>query len=155
MTVISLGQFKITGLSDLITVIICVAVAELPLGSVAVQVIVFTPSGKVSVKSLVTDFTLQLSLVTGVPNVIKSVVVQIFFCAYTVISAGAMMVGFSLSFTVTEKLHGSEIFLTASFAVNVLVVVPTGKTFPLAIPKVCVMVMSGEAVQLSVAVAAV
>ena len=65
-----------------------------------------------------------------------------------------MMTGFSLSTTVTEKLH-EDVFPTASVAVKVLIVgiVPTGKLNPLAMPAVCV--ITGEAVQLSVAVAAV
>ena len=55
----------------------------------------------------------------------------------TVISAGQVIVGSSVSFTVTVKLHWA-VLPEASVTKKVLVVVPTGKAEPLARPAVCV-----------------
>ena len=61
----SAGQFDMTGSSSSVTVTTCEHVAELPLKSVTVQVTVVFPTGIVAGASLVTVFTLQLSLVDG------------------------------------------------------------------------------------------
>src|SRR6185369_17023384 len=62
-----------------------------------------------------------------------------------------LIVGFSVSLTVTVKLHVA-LFPAASLAVYVTVRTPTGNTLPLAGPAVCVIVTPG---QLSAAVGAV
>jgi hypothetical protein len=82
-----------------ITVTVCVAVAVLPAASVTVQVTVVLPNGKANGALLTTLATVQLSAVTGVPNTtpvaVQAVLVD------TVIAAGATIVGFALSTTVT------------------------------------------------------
>ena len=69
---------------------------------------------------------------------------------FTIISAGQVITGASLSITVTSKIQ-LEVFPAASVTTKVLVVVPTGKIPPLAWPAVCVVVTA----QLSVPTGAV
>ena len=61
----------------------------------------------------------------------------------TVISDGQVIVGFSVSFTVTVKLHWA-VLPEASVTSKVLVVVPTGKAAPLAKPAICVVAEPGQ-----------
>ena len=129
------------------TVTTCVAVAVFPASSVTVQVTVVAPIGKVAGALFVTEATPQLSAVVGVPNVTPKALHEEF--ALTVTAAGAVMVGFCVSFTVTVKL-AVLVFPAASVAVYVTVVVPNANTEP----EACVVVKVTPA-QLSVAVGAV
>ena len=73
-----------------------------PLPSVTVQVTVVLPSGKLEGASFVTLATVQLSAVVGVPRVtFVSAVAQVPASTFTVTFAGAVIVGFSASNTVT------------------------------------------------------
>ena len=54
--------------SSLVIITVCVAVAVFPLASVAVQVTVVVPTGKVAGASFVRLAIEQLSAVAGVPN---------------------------------------------------------------------------------------
>jgi hypothetical protein len=74
----------------------------------------------------VTVATPQLSLLVGVPKTMP-VPVQL------VMAGGAVIVGFSLSVTVTAKEH-EDVLPDASVAVKTLFVTPTGKVEPLAKP---------------------
>ena len=92
----------IVGLVLSTTVTTCVAVAVLPASSVTVQVTVVLPIGKVPGALLVTEATPQLSAVVGAPSVtLKALQAEL---ALTVTAAGAVMVGFCVSFTVIVKL---------------------------------------------------
>lgn len=82
-----------------VTVTICVAVVVLPLPSVTVHVTVVVPNGNAAGALLVTDATEQLSLVIGVPNETPVAVQPVLVVADTV--DGAVMIGFTLSVTVT------------------------------------------------------
>ena len=66
-TVIFAGATKL-GLVLSTTVTVCVAVAVFPAPSVAVHVTVLTPNGNDAGASFVTEATLQLSAVVGVPK---------------------------------------------------------------------------------------
>jgi hypothetical protein len=82
-----------------LTVTTCVAVAVFPDPSVTVQVTVVLPNGNAAGALLVTEATEQLSLVVGVPNETPVAVHPVLVFADT--AAGAVMVGFTLSVTVT------------------------------------------------------
>ena len=77
---------------------------------------------------------MQLSAVVGIPK-FTPVAVQPLFVVFAT-GAGQVIVGFSLSVTVTVKLH-VEVLPLASVTTKVFVVVPTGNTLPLARPAVC------------------
>ena len=87
------------GFSLSVTVTFCVQVAELPALSVTVQVTAVVPIGKVAGALLVTDATVQLSEVAGAAR--TTVVKQDPAEAGAVTFAGQVIVGFSLSVTVT------------------------------------------------------
>ena len=72
---------------------------------------------------LVTDVTLQLSFVVGVPRLTPVAVHAVF--VVVVIPAGAVIVGFTLSFTVTSCVAVAVLPLP-SVTVHVTVVVPSG-----------------------------
>ena len=137
----------IVGLVLSLTVTVCVAVAVLPELSVTVQITVVVPSGKVPGALFVTEATPQLSAVVGVPSVTPNALHDEF--ALTVTLAGAVIVGFCVSLTVTVKL-AVVAFPAPSVAVYVTVVVPSGKVAP----ELCVLVKTTPA-QLSLAVGAV
>ncbi len=82
------------------------------------------PNGNAVGALLVTLATEQLSAVTGVPNA-TPVAVQAEF-VLTVNAAGAVIVGFTLSTTVTTCVAVAE-FPAASITVQVTVVFPNGK----------------------------
>jgi len=82
-----------------LTVTTCVAVAVLPDPSVTVQVTVVLPNGNADGALLVTEATEQLSFVVGVPNEIPVAVHAVLVVVET--ADGAVMVGFTLSVTVT------------------------------------------------------
>jgi hypothetical protein len=82
-----------------VTVTVCVAVVVFPALSVTVQVTVVVPSGNVAGALLVTLATVQLSDVIGVPKTTPVATQDPFAEAKTF--AGAVIVGFVLSFTVT------------------------------------------------------
>ena len=85
-----------------VTVTVCVAVAVLPLPSVTVQVTVVFPKTKLVGALLVTDATLQLSAVVGVPKE-TPVAVQPEL-VFTLLFDGAVIVGTIMSVTVTVAL---------------------------------------------------
>jgi len=89
----------IVGLTLSVTVTVCVAVAVFPEPSVTVQVTVVVPNGNALGELLVTEATEQLSAVVGVPNETLVAVQPVFVLADAV--AGAVIVGFTLSVTVT------------------------------------------------------
>ena len=72
----------------------------LPLPSITVQVTVVSPNGKVAGASFVTLATEQLSAVTGFPKTTVVATQELF--TFPVTSAGAVIVGFTLSVTVTS-----------------------------------------------------
>ena len=106
------------------TVTTWVAVAVLPEPSVTVQVMVVTPNAKVAGALLVTEATEQLSVVTGVPSA-KPVTAHA-AVAFIVMFAGAVIVGFVLSTTVTTCV-AVAVLPAASVTVQVTVVFPNGK----------------------------
>ena len=99
------------------------AVAVLPDPSVTVQVTVVLPNGKVAGASLVTEATEQLSEVVGVPNETPVAVQPELVLADT--AAGAMMLGFTLSITVTTCV-AVAVLPDPSVTVQVTVVLPSG-----------------------------
>src|SRR5436309_1577083 len=76
----------------------CCAVAVLPCASVAVQVTVVVPMGKLAGASFVTATPVQLSLATGDPSETGA-------SHSALTSGGAVIDGGCVSFTVTLKLH--------------------------------------------------
>ena len=75
------------------------AVAVFPEPSVTVQVTVVTSNGKAAGALLVTEATEQLSVVVGVP---KTTLVEVHpILVVPVVAEGAVIVGFTLSVTVT------------------------------------------------------
>jgi hypothetical protein len=91
---------------------------------------------------LVTDATLQLSAVDGVP---RDAIVAVHNPepAFTERLAGQVMLGFWLSDTVTLKVHWA-VAPSASVATKVLVVTPRGKELPLAKPVVRTVLTPGQ-----------
>ena len=116
---------EIVGSSASFTVTTCVAEAVLPEASVAVQVTVVAPLTNVAGASLVTVTPAQLSPAVAVP---RATAVAVHWPASVLVmkAAGAAMVGFTLSFTVTVKVCASD--PQALVAVAVTVVVPTANT---------------------------
>ncbi len=82
-----------------VTVTVWVAVALFPEPSVTVQVTIVLPKSKAVGALLVTEATEQLSAVVGVPRTTPVAVQAVFVVAATF--DGAVMLGFSLSVTVT------------------------------------------------------
>src|SRR3989442_9792747 len=118
----------IVGGSVSTTVTACLAPAELPAASVAVCVTTVVPCGKVLPEGGldVSAATPTLSVAAG-SNVTTALhrpgaVLTVWF-------AGALIVGGSVSTTLTVKLQFA-VFPAASVAVAVTVVVPTGKAEP-------------------------
>src|SRR5690348_267875 len=108
----------------------CWQVAVLPLLSVAVQVTRFVPTGNCAGALLVTVTVPQLSLTVGLPRM-TLLAKQLPTSVFTVTSTGQVIVGTSVSFTVTVKVH-SLVFPLLSIAVFVTIVTPFGKVLPLA-----------------------
>ena len=104
-TVIAVGA-TIVGTAVSSTVTNCVAVAVFPAASITVQVTVVAPIGNVVGALFVTVATVQLSVVTGVPNATfkakQSLLVE------TVTAVGAVMVGTATSLTVTTVAGESD-----------------------------------------------
>jgi hypothetical protein len=107
-----------------LTVTTCVAVAALPEPSVTVQVTVVAPSGKAVGALLVTVATEQLSAVTGVPKETPVAVQPELVVAET--AAGAVIVGSTLSLTVTVWVTAVAALPLASLTFQVMVVAPKG-----------------------------
>ena len=107
-----------------VTVTICVAVAVLFDLSVTVQVTVVLPSGNVAGALLVTLATEQLSAVVAVPRATPDAV-HIPASELTLTAAGAVIVGFWLSVTVTICVAVAVLF-DPSVTVQVTVVLPSG-----------------------------
>jgi hypothetical protein len=118
---VMLAGATIVGLVASTTVTVCVAVAVRPLPSVTVQVTVVAPIAKVAGALCVTEVTEQLSEVTGVPRATLNA--EQALLALTFNAAGAVMVGFTLSITVTSCVALVALPL-ASVTVQVTVVVP-------------------------------
>ena len=114
----------IVGLTLSVTVTVCVHVAVLPLPSVTVHVTVVFPNGNAAGASFVTDATVQLSFVTGVPRTTPVAVQPLFVVAATL--AGQVIVGLTLSVTVTVCVHVAVLPLP-SVTVHVTVVFPNVK----------------------------
>jgi hypothetical protein len=138
VTLIFAGH-AMTGNSMSFTVTVKEQVLTLFDASVAVNVCVVTPTGKVAplAKPAVWVVTApeQLSVPTGATNVTTAP--QIPGVELTAMLAGQAITGGSASSTVTVK-EQEVTLLEASVAVNVCVVTPTGKVAPLAKPAVCV-----------------
>ena len=107
-----------------ITVTSCVAVAVLPAPSSTVHVTVVVPNGKVAGASLVTVTLVQLSVATGFPKF--AITAAQFVLAFTVMFAGAIIVGLVLSSTITFCV-AVAVFPALSVTVQVTTVVPNGK----------------------------
>ncbi len=123
------------------TITCCEHVAVRPAVSVTVQVTVCVPtgSGNCPAKSFVTDVTVQLSFVTGVPK--ATVVASQLASAFMVIGPGQVMEGASISVTEMVKLQ-IVVFPFPSSAVYSIMVVPIGNRSPdvKPVPSVCVTV---------------
>ena len=87
------GGQLIFGFSVSLTVTICVQVAVLPEPSITVQMTVVLPKGKLAGALLVTLATVQLSDVTGVPN-ITPLAEQVPASELTVTATGQVIFGF-------------------------------------------------------------
>jgi hypothetical protein len=94
--------------------------------SVTVHVTVVVPTGNTDGASFVTDCTPQLSEVAGVPS--ETPLAEHFpASAFTVTAAGHVIVGFSLSTTVTLCVQVA-VLPRPSVTVHVTLVVPTGNS---------------------------
>jgi hypothetical protein len=112
----------IVGRTLSVTVTTWVQVAELLLPSVTVQVTVVAPNVYVAdIWSFTTLATEQLSPVVGVPNMTPVAVQAVFVFTFT--GAGQVIVGTTLSVTVTTWVHEAELLLP-SVTVQVTVVMP-------------------------------
>ena len=120
---VTLAGAVIVGFVLSITVTVCVAVFTFPLPSVTVHVIVVVPNANVAGALFVTEATEQLSAVTGVPNATPVAAQEAF--AFTVMFAGAVIVGKVTSVTVTNCVAVFT-FPLPSVTVHVTVVVPSG-----------------------------
>jgi len=138
------GQL-IVGSSVSFTVTVKLQVAVLPLASVTLYVFVVTPIGKTEPLARPDVCTVlapgQLSLPEGVVYV--TVAPHTPASLLTVMFEGQLIVGSSVSLTVTVKLHVAVLPL-ASVTLNVLVVAPIGNTDPLARPDVCTVLALGQ-----------
>ena len=122
----------IAGASASTTVTTCVHVIVLLAPSVAVQVTVVLPIGKLAGASLVIVGVAQLSVPVAVP--IDAVDVHCPKSVFIVTAPGHVIAGASASTTVT--VNEQVVVPNPLVALNVLVVVPTGKAAPLAKPAV-------------------
>src|SRR5436190_12938804 len=115
------------------TITLKVQLFVLPEESVATAVTTFVPAGKEEpVLGVTTRFvTPQLSVALGLKLTLTGQRPAVF----VTMSPGQIIAGFSVSFTVTVKLH-ETVLLLASVRVKLLVVVPFGKAAPLASPAV-------------------
>jgi hypothetical protein len=105
-----------------VTVTVCVAVANLPEPSITVQVTTVIPKGKAAGALFVTEEMEQLSVAIGIPKTTPVAVQAVFVIVATF--TGAVIIGFSLSITVTVWLQGIETFPFWSVAVQTTVVFP-------------------------------
>lgn len=130
---IAVGHVIIGGwLSNTTTVYWQVAVR--PFTSVTVQVTVVLPDANAVGASSLVPCMSQLSLVVGVPSATPEAV-QRPKSVLTIIGAGQLMVGFSVSVTVMVKVQVA-VCPFAAVTVNLFVVIPTGNASPLANPLV-------------------
>ena len=120
-TVTLVGQ-TIVGSSVSVTVTVCVHVETFPDPSTTVHVTVVFPKGYVPGALFVTEATVQLSAVIGEPRT-TPVAEQVPDPAATVTSAGQVIVGSSISVTVTVCVHVA-VFPEPSVTVHTTVVVP-------------------------------
>jgi hypothetical protein len=127
-TTLTLAGQVIVGFSVSVTVTLWVQLWVLPAASVAVQVTVVVPIVNTAGASLVIIKSApdeQLSVAVGVPK-ITPVAVHTPASAATLTLAGQVIVGFSLSVTVTSCVQ-LAVFSETSVTVQVTVVVPIGK----------------------------
>ena len=125
-TAVTFAGQVIVGFWVSFTVTVCVQVCIFPATSLAVQVTVVTPIGKLDGELLVTVIVpVQLSDVVGVPKT-TPVATHELASATAVTFAGQVIVGFWVSFTVTVCVQVC-VFPAASLAVQVTVVTPIGK----------------------------
>ena len=124
-TVTFVGQ-AIVGSCVSTTVTVCEHVAVFDDPSTIVHTTVVDPSGYVAGALFVTEATVQLSAVTGVPKATPEAVHKP-KSAETVTFTGHTIVGSSLSVTVTVCVHVAA-FPEPSTAVHVTVVTPSGNT---------------------------
>jgi hypothetical protein len=124
------GQAPITGFSVSFTVTVNVQALVLPAASVAVQVTVVTPLLKVEPLGgrHSTEASVQLSVAVGAGQF--TLAVQTPASVLCVMFAGQTTLGFSVSATVTLKVH-EAVFPLASVARQVTGVVPKPKLLPL------------------------
>ena len=106
-------------------VTICTAVALFPTASVAVQVTVVFPKGKLLGASLEKVTPVQLSVTTGLPSTTPEAV-QLLGSAMVLTLEGGVIAGFSASITVTVC-SAVAVFPEASVMVHVTLVIPRGK----------------------------
>jgi hypothetical protein len=119
----------ITGSWGSTTVTVKVHVEELPDGSVALDVTVVVPTGKLDpLAGVLTIVAEQLSVAVGVK---VTIALQVPRGAVCVMFAGQVITGACTSLTVTVKVHDAAL-PARSVVVLVTVVVPTGNTLPLA-----------------------
>src|SRR5688572_6375658 len=134
----SAGQLIVGGSLSL-TVPVNLHVAVLPAASVTRNTLVVTPTGKaaplVNPPICVVSAPGQLSVPTGVVKLTTALHRPASLVAR--MSAGQLIVGGSLSLTVTVKLQVA-VLPAASVSRTTLVVTPTGKAAPLVNPPVCV-----------------
>jgi hypothetical protein len=107
-----------------VTVTTCTAVLVFPEPSVTVQTTFVAPGGKVVGALFVTEATVQLSAVVGVPKTTPAALQPEFGAIF--ILAGAVIVGNTLSTTVTIWL-AVFVLPEASVTVQIIVVAPNGK----------------------------
>src|SRR5712691_11816932 len=129
LTVTAAGQLMLGAWSST-TITFCVQLLELPLTSVTVQTTALVPTRYGSLASLTTLLTPQLSLVlAGAPSA-TPLALHKPASALTVTSAGQLIVGRSVSVTVTVKLH-PLVLPAASLTPQLTAVTPTRKVAPL------------------------
>ena len=145
LTEIGEGQLTV-GFSVSLTVTVKLQEEVLLDASVAVKTLVVVPTGNVEPLDKPVKFDVKLQL-SEADTVKLTTALQFPGVLPTEIGIGQVTVGFSVSLTVTVKLHCAEL-LEGSIAVKTFVVVPTWNVEPLAKP----LVNETVAEQLSVAV---
>ncbi len=123
VVVVILAGAEIVGFTLSVTVTVWLAVALFPAASVTVQITVVVPNGKATGALFFTEATEQLSLVVGVPRATPVAVQAVL--VVVAIFVGAVIVGFTLSVTVTVWL-AVALFPAASVTVQITVVLPNG-----------------------------
>jgi hypothetical protein len=140
------GQEEYTGAWASLTVTVNVQIVLLPAASVAVYVMVVTPTGKADPEAnppvWVKEVTPQLSVADGAIQVpmAEHVPGSLF---KTILAGHDVKNGAWLSVTITSNEHVDE-FPAASVAVKVIIVIPTGNVEPDGKPDVCTIETPGQ-----------